>query len=572
NYFALLGAKPQIGALFDPSDHTPGFNGQIVISDGAWRRAFGTDPKVVGRVVQLDSDSYRVVGVMPPGFQAPERASEARNTDIWVAMGFAGLPTTTFNLRTPLVPGAIARLAPGLTIAEAQGRVDALVASLRQRYPADYPAAVDWQVRLVPLRDYVVGDMRQPLLFLLGAVGLMLLIACANVANLVLARATTRKRELAVRQAIGSAPSRLTRQLLTESVLLSTFGGALGVAFACVSSAAIARVVPAAVPQLNVIAIDWQVLAFAFAVSLAAGVLFGVAPAWQVRRLDVTSVLKQEGRGSTSGGEQARARRAIVIAEFALSLTLIIAAALLVRSFSKLLDAPLGFEPRGVTVARTRLPYPNDSIEDLYSTAGAEASFVREVIQRVRALRAVEDVALGSGAAVPLDHPEQDQPVFRLLIERRATPANQPLIVTGSEVTPEYFRLLGIPLVRGRLLDDFDTDSTPLVAVVNEALAEKYWPNEEVIGHRVKLSQRATQWATIVGVVGDTRSESLLEPRHPQVYASLYQKQGRHLAIFVRGRAGSGALERDLRAGAQSINPALPVFGARTLVETIAAS
>jgi predicted permease len=575
NYFSLLGVQPQLGSVFDRNDPTPGFNGQVVISDGLWKRAFGSDSTVLGRVVQLDSDSYRIVGVMPPGFQAPERASGARGTEVWPAMGFAGNPITTWAQRSPLFPGAIARVRDGLSIADAQRRVDALVETLRHQYPADYPATIDWRVRLVPLRDYILGDVRQPLLFLFGAVGLVLLIACTSVANLLLIRATARSRELAVRQAMGSGPSRLMRQLLTESVLLSLVGGALGVAIAYAARGSILHWVPDSVAQLNAVTMDWRVVLVAFGLSLVAGVLFGLAPMAQVRRLDLTNVLKQEGRATTGSGDQQRTRRALVVAEFAVSLTLMVAAALLVRSFRELLNAPLGFDPHGVTVVRTRLPYPNDSTEDLYPNAGAEAPLLREIIRRGSALGGVREVAVGSGAAVPLDHPEQDQAVLRLVLDRRASANNgdnTPVWTTASEVTPEYFHLLRIPLVRGRLFTSFDTDSSPLVAVVNESMARQYWPHVDAIGQRVKTSPRATQWTTIIGIVGDTRSDSVTAPRHPQIYASLYQRQGKHLAIFVRGQVETGAIERNLREQVQAINAALPVFGARSLDETVTAS
>ena len=382
NYFALLGVKPQLGVTFDPADPTPGFNGEAVISDGLWKRVFGNDPKVLGRVVQLDSDSYRIVGVMPPGFQAPGRTKEERSTEVWPAMGFAGLPITTWQRRSQHFAGAIGRVKPGLTIAQAQSRIDALVHTLRTQYPADYPPQSEWTVRLVPLRDTVVGDVRQPLLFLLGAVALVLLTGCANVANLLLARASARGREMAVRQALGGAPTRLTRQLVTESIVLSVLGGVAGLAVLLVAKNYLVRLVPPSIPRLNEITIDWPVLVFAFGIALIAGALFGLAPALQVRRLDVTRVLKQEGRGSTASGEQARTRRALVVGEFALSLMLMVAAAMLVRSFWNLTHASLGFDPQNVTVLRTRLPYPNDTTEDLYATAADETPFVREVFTR----------------------------------------------------------------------------------------------------------------------------------------------------------------------------------------------
>jgi predicted permease len=575
NYFSLLGVKPRIGVAFDPSDATPGFNGQAIISDGLSKRAFGSDSSALGRIVQLDSDSYRIVGVMPPGFQAPGATREERGTEAWVAFGYAGAPmdAATVQSRAPLFPGAIARLKAGASLDDAQRRIDALVLTLRRQYPGDYPARNDWRIRLVPLRENIVGDIRQPLLFLFGAVGLVLLIGCANVANLLLARASTRRRELAVRQALGGSPSRLIRQLLTESVLLSSIGGALGIAAMVATRGSLARLVPSGVPRVNEIAVDWRVVVFSIAASVVAGAIFGLAPALGVRRLDVTSVLKEEGRGSTGAGEQKRTRRLLVIAEFALSLVLLSAAGLLLRSFATMLNAPLGFDPRDVTVVHTRLPYPNDAAEDLYPTAAAEARFAREVIARLRALRGVDEVALGSGAAVPLGHPPQDQTTLNVLFERGAgQPAEQPTVITGSEVTPGYFRLLRMKLIRGRLVDDDDTDGRPLVAVINDAMARTYWPNENPVGRRVKLSRRATEWTTIVGIVSDTRGESLASAGAPQLYAALYQRQGKHLSIFLRGRLESAAVAREVRAPVQTVNTALPVFGAQTLDETVSGS
>jgi predicted permease len=570
NYFALLGVKPQLGVAFDPADPTPGFNEQIVITDGLWHRAFGGDPKILDRVVQLDSDSYRVVGVMPPGFQAPGRTKEERSTEVWPAFGYAGAPLTTYQQRSTHFAGAIARLKPGLTIAEAQRRIDVLVAVLRRQYPVDYPPRSEWTIRLVPLKDNIVGDIRQSLLFLLGAVGLVLLIGCANVANLLLTRATARGREMAVRQALGGAPSRLTRQLLTESIVLSVLGGLAGIAVLLLAKGYLVRLVPESLPRLNEITISWGVLLFAFGISLIAGAFFGLAPALHVRRLDVTRVLKQEGRASTGSGEQVRTRRLLVVAEFALSVVLMIAATLLLRSFWELTNAGLGFNPQRVMMVRTRLPYPNDPKEDLYATASDEAPFVREVLRRVNTLSGVEDAALGSASSVPLNHPEQDQNVLRVVFEGRA--GEQPSFVTGAEVVPEYFHLLGMSLQQGRLLNNFDNEQSTLVAVINEAMARTYWPNESPLGKRLKLSPRATAWATVVGVVADARTETIEKAGVPVVYASLYQRGEKHLAIFLRGHFVPATITRQVREQVQSVNSALPVFGAATLNETVSAS
>lgn len=574
NYFALLGIPPRLGGGFDPADPTPGFNAQAVISDALWRSSFGADPRVVGRVVQLDSDSYRIVGVMPRGFQAPARVGEERRTEVWVAFGFAGAPLSEASVisRSSLFPGATARLAPGLTIDGAQRRIDQLVQSLRREYPAAYPPQSDWRVRLVPLQRTVVGDVRQPLMVLLGAVALVLLIGCANVANLLLARATTRGREMAVRQALGGAPRRIMRQLLTESVVLSVLGGLTGVGVVLAAKGSLVRLIPDTVPRVNDIAIDWRVLLFAFAASLAAGALFGLAPVLHVRGIDTTRALKLEGRGSTSSRDQQRTRRLLVIGEVALSLVLMSTAGLLVRSFWSLLDTPLGFDPRGVTVVRTRLPYPNDAKEDLYPTASDEASFVREIIRRCRVLPGVDEIALGSGAAVPLDHPQQDQTVLRVRIEGDVSHGEQPLFVTGSEVSPEYFHLLGMTLVRGRSITDFDTGDKPPVAVVNESMARRYWPSSDALGKRIKVSRLDTQWTTIVGIVADARTDSLAGESAPLLYTSLYQQEGKHLAIFLRGRFERAGIERAVREQVQTINPALPVFGAESLSEVVSES
>ena len=574
NYFTLLGVKPRLGVAFDAADRTPGFNEQAVISDGLWRRMFGGDSNIVGRIVQLDSDSYRIVGVMPPGFQAPGRTPEERATEVWPAFGFAGAPLNEalIQSRAPLFFGAVARLKPGLSVAAAQRRIDALVYTLRVQHPADYPPISDWTIRLVPLQTYVTGDVRQPLLFLLGAVVFLLLISCANVANLILARATTRGREMALRQALGGSPGRLMRQLITENLLLSVLGGLVGVVVLFAAERALIRLVPAGMPRLNDISINWGVMLFAIAASVCAGVIFGLAPAWGVRNTDITRVLKQEGRSATSSPGQNRWRGVLVVAELALSLILLSTAGLLVRSFWKMLNAPLGFDAANVTAIRTRLPYPNDPKEDLYPTVGAEASFARELLERLRSLARVQRVALGSGAAVPLDHQQQDQAVLRVVFERGVVQGNQPTLVAGSAVSADYFDLLGMKLVRGRLLNDFDTAETPSVAVIDQAMARTYWPTENPIGKRLKLSPRATSWTTIVGIVGDARTESLASAVVPHIYASLYQKQGKHLAIFIRGDVDAAAIARQVQEQVHAINPALPVFRATPLNEIVSRS
>src|SRR5580698_6262438 len=289
NYFAVLGVDAQLGRTFDPYDATPGYNLEVVISDGLWRREFGADSHILGRALRLDNDVYHVVGVMPRGFRDQGSTSEEQNVELWLGAGFAGLPFAPPQRSLRLQSRAvIARLKPGLSIVAAQGHLDALVESLKKQYPAEYPTQTAWTVRLIPLSESVVGSVRQSLILLFGAVGLVLLISCVNVANLLLARASVRAREIAVRQALGAQRTRLIRQLLTESLLLFLLGGIAGFGLLFCARHFLLRLVPESLPHLNEIAINWSVLAFALAVSVAAGTLFGLAPAWLMSRLDLT--------------------------------------------------------------------------------------------------------------------------------------------------------------------------------------------------------------------------------------------------------------------------------------------
>jgi predicted permease len=362
NYFALLGVKPQLGRVFPPDDRSPGFTLEAVISDGLWKRDFGSDPDILDRSVRLDTDLYQIVGVMPPGFRAPGRTIQERNVDVWVATSFYGAPLVDRPPRFGRnLPTTIARLKPGLTIPAAQLRVDAMVASLKKQFPGDYPASSEWTVRLVPLKETIVGGVRQSLLLLFGAVGLVLLIGCVNLANLMLARAGARGREIALRRALGASRRRLTLQLLTESVLLSLAGAVAGLATLFATKRFLVRLVPEHLPRLNDISINWGMLLFALAAALIAGTIFGLAPALHASRVDLVSMLKREGRGATSTGGQLRARQALVVTEFALSLVLLVAAGLLLRSFRDLLNVPLGFSPENVMTVRTRFAVPERS-------------------------------------------------------------------------------------------------------------------------------------------------------------------------------------------------------------------
>jgi putative ABC transport system permease protein len=582
NYFAVLGVDAQLGRTFDPHDATPGFNLEAVISDELWRREFGADPHIVGKSLRLDNDAYHVVGVMPRGFRDLGSTSEERKTETWLAAGMAGLPFPPPLRGTRLQGRAVARLKPGLSIAAAQGHLDALVVSLKKQYPAEYPAQAAWTVRLSPLSESVVGSVRQSLILLFGAVALVLLISCVNVANLLLARASVRGREVAVRQALGAQKTRLIRQFLTESLLLFLLGGVAGFAILFFTRKFLLGLIPESLPHLSDISINWGVLVFALAVSVAAGTVFGLAPAWLMSRSDLIGTLRQEGRGSIGSLGRSRARQILVISELALSLVLMVAAGLLLRSFWDLFKVQPGFNADRVMAIQTWLPGPNDPSADIYRTATQESVLVREILRRSRTLPGVEEAGIGDVAALPLGHSHPSPlPLIREgLNTDYGTMDNEAPQIDGPIVSPEYFHLLGMPLLRGRLFSDQDLEDTPQVAVINQAAARAYWPNQDPLGKRVRLrldtreplSSAQPAWTTIVGVIADARTESLADAAIPQIYRSVYQHPAKDLAIFLRGQLDPSAISAQVREQVRSIDPELPVFHAETLDDMLSTS
>jgi len=579
NYFAVLGVDAQLGRTFNPQDATPGYNLEVVISDGLWRREFGADPHILGKALLLDNDEYHVVGVMPRGFRDQGSTSDEQNVELWLGAGFAGVPfpppLRSSRLRSRAV---LARLKPGLSVATAQGRLDALVESLNKQYPAEYPAQTKWAVRLVPLSENVVGNIRQSLILLFSAVGLVLLISCVNVANLLLARASVRGREIAVRQALGAQKTRLIRQLLTEILLLFLLGGIAGFAVLFSAQHFLLRLIPESLPHINDIAIGWGVLAFAVAVSAAAGIIFGLAPAWLMSRVDLIGTLRQEGRGATGSHARSRIRHILVVGELALSLVLMVAACLLLRSFWDLFQVQPGFNPERVMAVRTWLPGPNDPTTDPYQTATKESVLLREILRRSRTLPGVDEAAIGDEAALPLGHSDPGRlPLIREGIE---TMDNQAPVIDSPIVSPEYFHLLGMPLLRGRVFSDQDVEGTPEVAVINQAAARTYWPNQDPLGKRVRLhldtrglaSPAQPVWTTIIGVIADARTESLADAAIPLIYRSSYQRASKDLAIFLRGHLDASAIPAQVRQQVQSIDATLPVFHAETLSEILSDS
>src|SRR5579862_3546980 len=576
SYFAVLGVDPQLGRTFDPHDATPGFNNEVVISDGLWKSAFGADPHILGKSLRIDNDLAHVIGVMPAGFRDQGQTSEEVGTELWAAAGFFGPPAPPAIRGTRLPFETIARLQPGLSPEAAQEQLDALVASSKKQYPADYPPQGAWTIHLTPLAETLVGNVRQSLILMFGAVGLVLLISCVNVANLLLARASARGREMAVRQALGAARMRLIRQLLTESLLLFVLGGITGFAVLFCARKFLLQFVPESLPRLNDISISWGVLAFAIVVSVAAGTIFGLAPAWLTSRLNLTATLRQEGRGSSGSRRRSRLRHVLVIGELALSLVLMVAAGLLLRSFWDLFKVQLGFNPTRVVAIQTTLPNPNDPTTDIYRTATQEGVMLREVLRRNRTIPGVEETAVSDRAAIPLGHGQSDRRMIPLVREGEEVQSSQPPLIDTLIVSPEYFHLLGMTLLRGRLFVDQDLEATPLIAVINQAAASAYWRNQDPVGQRVRLLGRLGRarpdWTTIVGVIADARTESLADAGIPQMYLDIYQRPSKFLALYLRGQIDPATIAEQVRAQIQAVDPDLPVFRAETLDDVLSSS
>jgi putative ABC transport system permease protein len=572
SYFAVLGVDPALGRTFDPHDPAPGSNGEVVISDGFWKGAFGADSHILGKSLRLDNDLFRIVGVMPAGFIDQGRTSEERGTELWAADGFFDDAPPMRGTRQPYE--AVARLQPGVSLEAAQGGVDALVASLKTEYPADYPPEAAWTIHLTPLAETLVGNVRQSLMLLSGAVGLVLLISCVNVANLLLTRASARGREMAVRQALGAARARLIRQLLTESLLLFVLGGVTGFAVLFGTRKFLLQFIPESLPHFNEISISWGVLAFAIAVSVAAGIIFGLAPAWLTSRRNLTAAIGQEGRGVSGSRQRSRLRHVLVVSELALSLVLMVAAGLLLRSFWDLFKVPLGFNPSRVVAIETTLPNPNDPKTDIYHTATQESVLLREVLRRNLTLPGVEETAVSDRAALPLGHGQSDLRPRPLIREGEDVHSREPALIDTAIVSPEYFHVLGMTLLRGRLFVDQDFEDTPAVAVINQAAARTYWPNQDPVGKRVHVRSRSDklEWTTIVGVIADARTESLANSGSPQLYLDIYQRPAKFLAFYLRGQVDLAAVFAQVRTQIQAVNPELPVFRAETLNEALSSS
>ena len=369
-YFQMLGAQPQVGRLFGPQDYTPGISPVVVISDALWRSGFGGDRSVIGRTLRIDDDPYEIIGVTTPDFRHPSLTLETE-AEVWAPTGWIASPFDEPRHSRRFLPAAIGRLKPGITIEGAQAQLDAFAAGLRRSYPDDYPDRVGWAPRVLPLKQDLIAAARPSLLIVMAAVLLVLVIGCANIANLQLARAAAREREVAVRRALGASMARMVREQLIETLVVSLAGGALGLVLTIWALDALMQLAPAGLPRRAEVELGWRVVAFSLTAAVMTGLVFGLFPAFQAGRASVLQVLKGAGRTS-AGGEHARARRALIVGELAIALVLLVGGALLVRSFWRLQQVDAGFDPRGVTMARVWLPQPNNPSQGRYFTQAAQ--------------------------------------------------------------------------------------------------------------------------------------------------------------------------------------------------------
>jgi predicted permease len=568
NYFSLLGVHAQIGRMLGPEDRVLGFAETAVISDDYWRNGFGADPNILGKKIRLDGDAYAIVGVTPPNFRHPGRTLSS-DVQMWVACGFAALPFQSPPVRAAnFIPGAIGRLKPGMSMEQAQARLDSFSAQLREQYPNDYRPQARFSIQIEPLKDSLTGNVRPMLLTLLAAVAMMLLIGCANIANLLMVRAAGRGREIALRQSLGATKARLVRQMITESIVLAGVAGIVGIAAAAGSLRVLLYLVPSKLPRLAEITIDTRVLLFAAFITLLTGVLFGLAPAFEISSLNLGSYLKEGGRGAGGSRRQNRASAILVTAEFAICLTLMIGAGLLVRSFWKLAHADPGFNAQNAIAARIWLPVPNDPKQNPYPKREDRAALVREVLRRVQALPGVTSAAMST--SVPLSRTGTPGPIT---VEARV-PASESTLAEIIGVSPDYFRTLETPLIQGRFLTESDQPPAPNSVLVDRTAASRFWPGQSPIGRRVKIGRAQNQnpWAIVVGVVGDIRNDSMSITGIPHLYFSIYQQIGNTLGLEVRSAGDPSLLGKALLREIQSVDPNLPVFGIRDFESMVQAS
>jgi predicted permease len=562
SYFSMLGVTPQIGRLFGPQDFAPGFAPLAVISDGLWRRAYGADPNVLGRTIRIDGDLTTIIGVLPRGFRHPGPTTSG-DVEVFGAGGFSGDPFPQPMRGTRILIHGIGRLKPGLTLAQAQARLTAMAAELRHDFPTDYSRQAQWTIEIQPLQETLVGNVRPMLLVLLGAAILIVFIVSLNIANLLLARASGRQQEMAVRLALGASRGRMVRQMLTESMLLSLIGGAAGIATAVGTLGFILRFVPSNVPRLNEVRIDWLVLAFALLISILTGLVFGLAPALHSAKVALSSAIREGGRGSGYSTKTGRLRDVLIVSELAFAVILMVGAGLLLRTLRDLLQENPGFNPTQVVTANTWLGVPDDPKTDPYLGIPGKATFDRELLRRMKAIPGVELAAITSSLPTTNSNPNAvgGLVVEALAIEDRPVESSQDLRAERIRISPDYFKVLRATLLRGRSFTEGDEDGRPLVAIIDESTAHKFWPTRDPLSRRVRFGQDPTKpWTTVVGIVKDIKSDGLDIDGVPHIYVSTYQDPSKQVSVVLRTSLPATLLEPQIRHEIQSIDPGLPVF------------
>jgi putative ABC transport system permease protein len=547
--FEVLGVAPVRGRVFTVEEETIGQNRVAVLSYGLWQRRFAGDPNIVGQEILLSDVSRTVIGVMPPSFKFPHKDAE-----IWVPLA---LDENQKRSRGSFGYYAIGRLKPGVSLQQAQAEMGTIASNLESQY--NFLEGLG--VNLVPLHQQVTGRVRPALLVLLGTVAFVLLIACANVANLLLARSAGREREIAIRTALGANRKRLIRQLLTESALMGLAGGAIGLLIAKWGLSALIALSPEDIPRLDQIGIDGRVLGFTLLVSLLTGLVFGLVPALQASKPDLNESLKESGRSSTSGVERRRVRSSLVVLEVALSLVLLVGAGLMIKSFSRLQKVDLGFNP-------DRLVSMNIQLSRTKYQGPLSTQFFRQLIERVEAMPGVESA--GATTAIFIDALPNST---NFTVEGKPpVPASEQIETPVDSVTPSYFRTMGISLLQGREFTEQDGLESQPVAIVNDTFARRFWPGEEPIGRRFKFggSDSNAPWMTIVGVVGDMRRTGLDVDVRCETFLPYTQRRFiGFLSLVVRAKTDPRGLATAVRDQVWSIDPGQPVSHIRTMDEML---
>jgi len=554
NFFDVVGMSAEIGRTFSEDEDKVGASPVVVISDRLWRRAFSADPAVLGRSITLHDQTYTVIGVMPPAMTSPQ------DSDVWLSMmRRSNNPVWMQRFIHPMIY-VWGKLKPGVTVEQARTQMRAIAARLEKAYPDTngQETAV-----VTPLLDNLVGKYKTNLGLLLGAVGLVLLIACANLANLFAARGAARSREFAIHAAVGATRGAIIKKLLIESFVIALLGGAFGFLFAVWVRNGLIALSPGDVSRFQQISFDLPVLGFTFLVASLTTVLFGLWPAWQASHADVQLALKEGSSGSGDSPSAKRARDWLVISEIALTLTLLVAAGLVLKSFSRLQSLSLGYEPRGLFTARFELPWKKYNDRDKIDT------FSKALLDKVRALPGVQSAGVSSNG--PL------MGGWQTGFWREEKPRPQPSEMLNSDlevVGGDYFSTFKVPLLRGRTFNERDTKDSPRVIVIDQAMADQYFPGEDPIGKRlgVDVGNDDEGWvmSEIIGVVAKARFHAVDEMAPlPVIYSSVAQAQRTSLTLFVRSTMGAAALEHSIRDAVASVDPSLPVFDARPMMDRV---